>query len=249
MTDTALVKPGAIALIAGASSGIGAAVARQLAGRGCRVVLASRRLAALEELNATLETPGLPVELDVNDTGSAGSLLDRLPAEWRDIGMLVYAAGHDIGGRERFDRGPVEAWLDIVNTNLNGAIRLCRLVLPGMVARGQGHVVNIGSQGGVRAVATEAAYNASKFGLHGLTEAIRIELRGSGVRVTEILPGAVRTGFAATRWGGAAEKAEAFYDRFTDILTAEDVARCVLFALDQPRHMSVSQIYVDPSRT
>lgn len=246
MSAGSILTPGTIALVVGASSGIGEAVARQLAERGCRVILASRRHATLEALNAKLKTPGYVVELDVADPQSTESLLGRLPAGWRDIAIMVYATGHDIGGRERFDRRPDRTWLDIIEANLNGAIRLCRLVVPGMLGRGAGHIVNIGSIAGTRAVADEAAYNASKFGLHGLSEALRIDFRGTGVRVTEVLPGLVRTNFAETRWGDA-KKAEAFYGQTADPLVADDVARSVVFALDQPPHVSVSQIYIEPS--
>jgi NADP-dependent 3-hydroxy acid dehydrogenase YdfG len=246
MTQGSVLTPGAIALVVGASSGIGAAVARQLAERGCRVILASRRRAALEALNAVLKTPGHAIELDVTDPRSTGSLLDRLPAGWRDIAIMVYATGHDIGGRERFDQRSDKTWLDIVEANLNGAIRLCRLVIPGMLGRGAGHIVTLGSIAGTRAVAGEAAYNASKFGLHGLSEALRIDFKGTGVRVTEVLPGLVRTNFAETRWGDA-KKAATFYGQMTNPLGADDVARSVVFALDQPPHVSVSQILIEPS--
>ena len=247
MTDASIVQPGAVALVTGASSGIGEAIARQLADRGCRVICAARHVEPLEHLVETLSTPGHPLDLDVNDAQSVGSLLERLPPDLREIDILINSAGHDRGGRVPFDQGAVDDWLAIVQTNLNGVMRLCHAVVRSMLPRDRGHVVNIGSLAGVRATRTEAAYVASKFGMHGFTEALRLDYRETGIRFVEVLPGAVRTQFAERRWGGDRGKAEEFYRQFATILAPEDVARCALFALDQPRHVQITQILVEAS--
>ncbi len=243
--DEPIMRPGAVALVTGASSGIGEAVARQLAERGCRVICAARRRESLERSVAALTTPGHVLELDVNDAASVASVAERLPPELREIEILINSAGHDIGGRVRFDEGEVEDWLQIVETNLNGVIRLCHALIPLMLSRGRGHVVNIGSRAGIHAMKTEAVYVASKFGMHGLTDALRLDYRDSGIRFSEVLPGSVRTQFAERRWGGDRAKAEAFYGALSGVLSSDDVARAVIFALEQPAHVNIGQIIME----
>lgn len=240
-----ILRAGAVALVTGASSGIGEAVSRQLAERGCRVVCAARQRTTLEKVAGDLALPGHAIELDVNDLASVRTLLERLPAELREIDILINSAGHDVGGRIRFDEGEIEDWLQIVDTNLKGVMRLCHSVIRSMLPRDRGHVVNIGSLAGIRATKTEAAYVASKFGMRGFTEALRLDYRETGIRFTEVLPGAVRTQFAERRWTGDSRKAEAFYQSLPGLLTADDVARAVLFALEQPPHVHIPQINIE----
>jgi len=237
---------GDTALVTGASSGIGESSAAALVEAGCRVVCAGRRLDVLEALVARLGERARALELDVTDAGSAASVLDRLPESWREIDILVNAAGHDVGGRRPFDEGSAEEWASIIDTNVTGLIRVTRALIPGMRERDRGHVVNIGSIAGLRPYATGTIYASSKHAVHGFSEALRLDFAGTGVRVTEILPGMVRTGFALNRWGDA-ERAERFYDEFGESLTADDVARTVLFALEQPPHVVISQLVVVPS--
>ncbi|MFQ5958606.1 MAG: SDR family oxidoreductase [Alphaproteobacteria bacterium] len=285
MAESPVLRPGALALVTGASAGIGAAIAEALVERDCRVVCAARRRDRLEALARRLGSNCHPLELDVTDADASAGLIERLPAELREIDILVNNAGHDIGGRRRFDLGQAEnwasiietnviglirvsqavipgmvargrrrfdeggadAWARIIETNVTGMIRVAHAVIPGMVARGRGHVVNLGSIAGLNVYPGGAAYNASKFAVHGFTGALRADYALSGVRVTEILPGTARTEFASTRLHGDEAKAKAFYDSFDTVLTAADVARCVVFALEQPAHVVVSQLVVVPT--
>jgi NADP-dependent 3-hydroxy acid dehydrogenase YdfG len=246
MAEIAL-RPGAVAFVTGGSSGIGEAVAEALVGRGLKVVAAARRRERLESLARRLGRNLLPFPFDVTAAAASAALPDALPEGWREVDVLVCNAGHDLGGRRRFDRHAPEDAAAIVETNLLGTMRVARALTPGMTARGRGHVVLVGSQAGVMTFAGDAAYIASKWGVHGLAKALKADLQGTGVRVTEILPGAARTEFAAARLRGDHARAEEFYAAFKELLTPEDVARCALFALEQPAHVNVSELLVQPS--
>jgi 3-hydroxy acid dehydrogenase / malonic semialdehyde reductase len=235
---------GAVALVTGASSGIGAETVKELAALGCKVICAGRRRDKLEE--AAKPVGGHVLELDVTSRKSVESLIDRLPAPWREIDILVNNAGHDTGGRRRFDEGTLDEWESIIETNVIGLVRVTRVVIPGMIARDRGHVVNIGSISGYKPYAGGTLYAGSKFAVHGFSESLRLDYRNSGVRVTEILPGMVRTGFATARWGDAT-RAKKFYDDFGVCLNPEDVARTVAFAVQQPKHVVISQLVVVPN--
>jgi NADP-dependent 3-hydroxy acid dehydrogenase YdfG len=239
-------RPGAIALVTGASSGIGAKTVEALAEIGCRVICAGRSLGRLTPVAKKLGDKALAFEVDVNDEASVGGMIERLPKPWRDIDILVNNAGHDTGGRRRFDEGSAEEWASIIETNVIGLIRVTRAVIPGMIARDRGHVVNIGSISGYKPYATGTIYAASKFAVHGFSESLRLDYRNTGVRVTEILPGMVRTGFAMSRWGDD-KRAKKFYDDFGACLNPEDVARTIAFAVQQPPHVVISQLVVVPN--
>ncbi|NKB76169.1 MAG: SDR family NAD(P)-dependent oxidoreductase [Gammaproteobacteria bacterium] len=239
-----------IALVTGASSGIGSATAKLLAESGFRVIGAGRNVEALETLCAALGDQFFPLALDVNDWDSVSTLFDRLPMEYHQIDVLVNNAGHDIGGRRRFDEGDVEQWVNIIETNISGVVRVTKLIVEGMVARGAGHVVNMGSVAGLHGYASGAMYSASKHAIHGFSESLRLDYVGSGIRVTEILPGLVKTQFAANRFSYASdneEKAEEFYQSAGKWLIPEDIARSIVFALQQPENVTISQLVVVPS--
>jgi NADP-dependent 3-hydroxy acid dehydrogenase YdfG len=241
------LQPGAIALVTGASAGIGAATARALAARGARVVCASRNKARLDALVAELGALGHAIELDVADPAATESLIERLPEGLRAIDMLIANAGHDTGGRRRFDEGAVADWAGIIETNVIGLIRTCHAVVPGMIARGRGHVVTLGSTAGLKVYPGGTIYNASKFAVRGLTEALRLDYRDSDLRVTEILPGLTRTEFAASRNRGDAAKGTAYYDSFPETLEPDDIARAIVYALDQPARVTIAQMLVVPT--
>lgn len=236
-----------IVLIAGATAGIGASTAEALIGAGARVVLGGRRMERLREMQAELGDKALALELDVTDADSAASTVDRLPAEWRDIHALVVTAGHDIGGRARFDGASADDWASIIETNVIGTMRICRAVIDGMVERSGGHIVTLGSISGFKTYAGGTAYNASKFATRGFTDALRLDFRTDDLRITEVLPGLVRTEFATQRLRGNEAGADAFYDKAPATLDPEDVAASILFALSQPAHINISQIVVCPT--
>lgn len=245
MSNASRPSHNAVALVTGAGGGIGAAVARALANIGCRVVCAGRRRRRLEEVAGGLGDHGLAVELDVTDAAAVKSLPGRLPPDWREVEILVNNAGHDRGGRRRFHEGEPEDWADIIDTNVTGLMRVTRAFIDGMRARDRGHVVNVGSIAGTRPYATGTLYAASKHAVHGFSESLRLDYVDSGIRVTEILPGMVRTDFAYHR-SGDAEQARRFYQEFGVCLDPEDVARAVTYAVQQPAHVVISQIVVVP---
>ena len=239
------LRAGTVALVTGAGSGIGESTARRLAEAGCSVICAGRRLPLVESVAAPLG--GHALQLDVTDPESVESLQDRLPEALRNIDVLVNNAGHDAGGRRRFDEGDAAEWAKIIDTNVTGLIRITRQVIPGMIARDHGHVVNIGSISGYIPYATGTIYAASKHAVHGFSESLRLDFAGTGVRVSEILPGMVRTEFALNRWQDPGT-AEQFYQDYGTCLDPDDIACTVLFALQQPPHVVISQLVVWPNQ-
>jgi len=234
-----------IALVTGASSGIGEAICRLLVSHRYRVIGAARNEAKLQALAGELGASFHPLILDVDNVDSVDSLLDRLPAELQGIDVLINNAGHDIGGRRSFEQGSAAQWSHIIETNVQGLMRVTHAVIHGMLERGRGHVLNMGSIAGIKPSATMAAYITSKYAVHGFSESLRLDYAGKGIRVSEIMPGLVRTDFASQRLGDA-DEAEAFYDSFEQTLAPEDIAQTVLFALQQPKHVEIAQLVVLP---
>lgn len=234
-----------VALVSGASGGIGAAVCRRLVAAGYCVVATARDLERLQQLQAELGERLLALALDVTDSQAISGFAQSLPAGFDEIDVLINNAGHDVGGRRLFEQGSAEQWCDIVETNVQGMIRLTHALVGGMLARGSGHVINMGSIAGLKPYATGSAYVTSKYAVHGFSDTLRLDFAGRGIRVTEIMPGLVRTGFAEQRLGDAQQATE-FYDSFDQCLDPDDVARTVLFALQQPRHVEIAQLVVLP---
>jgi 3-hydroxy acid dehydrogenase/malonic semialdehyde reductase len=236
-----------ISLVTGASSGIGTAIVEKLIADGWRVIAAARRTDRLAALGSRLGPRCHAVALDVTDPGSVSTLVSRLPEDWRGISVLVNNAGHDLGGRNAFDRQAIEHMLSTIETNVAGMMRVTHAIVPLLLERKDGHIVNIGSTAGTAAYAGGTAYVASKFAVSGFTKALRLDYLGR-IRVTQILPGTARTEFAEVRQAGDKGKAAAFYDTYAELLRAEDIANCVAFALDQPPHVTIAELLVLPSR-
>lgn len=234
------------ALITGASGGMGRAIARALIGDGYRLVLADRDADGVRAFAAEFGEAAHPLVLDVSDGPAVAGLVEALPAAFREIDVLINNAGHDIGGRTRFDLGSADDWADIIETNLIGLMRVTRAVLPGMVARNRGDVVMMSSIAALRLVPDMAAYTASKGGVHIFTDVLRGELAGTAIRVTEINPGLTRTGIIRTRYRGDEAKEKAYFDEFKLALEPDDIARSISFALRQPPHVQVAQMVVLP---
>ena len=238
---------GAVALVTGASSGIGHATARALASEGFRVVLSARRLDRIAEASKEIGPSSYPLCLDVRDRKGIDDIFNQLPVEFRQIDVLVNNAGHAIGGTGAFNAEPSEIWDDLIDTNVRGLMRVTNAVIGGMISRGAGDIVNIGSVAGIRSTIHRAVYGASKAAVHMFSENLRLELAGTGVRVTEVLPGLTRTEFSVTRLRGDQEKAASFLASGGTPLKPEDVARAILFALTQPAHVSIAQLVIVPS--
>ncbi len=234
-----------VALVSGASSGIGEAICRLLVARQFRVVAAARNQDRLQQLAAELGNTLHPLVLDVTDSVAVSNVQQALPEEFGQVEALVNNAGHDVGGRRLFEEGSAEQWCDIIETNVQGTIRLTHALIDGMLARGSGHIVNMGSIAGLKPYTTGTAYVSSKYAIHGFSESLRLDYVGRGIRVTEIMPGLVRSGFAGQRLGDE-QQAEAFYNSFEQCLQPEDVAQTVLYALQQPKHVEIAQLVVLP---
>ena len=219
-----------IALVTGASSGIGLAVAETLARNGLEVHALARNAERLHELAG--RTGCIPHALDVTDTAALARLLQHL-----DVDVLVNNAGvNRAGSILDADADAVE---ELVTVNLGAVLHLVRLVMPGMIARDRGHIVNISSIGGVHTFAANTVYQATKAAVHHLTPHLRLEGRGSRVRVTEICPGRVETEMAGRQLGDFAEANRRFFEGY-EALQPVDVAAAIEFAVGAPRHINIS---------
>lgn len=241
------MSPPRVALVSGASSGIGRAVARALLAEGARVTLVGRDEASLRETAEAAPALAFILPLDVTDRAAVDALPGRLPSDFAAVALLVNNAGHDVGGRTRFDQGPADDWTGVIDTNVSGLIRVTRALVPGMLARGRGDIVNIGSVSAVRVVPDMAAYSASKAAVHAFSDGLRADLANTAIRVIEVMPGLTHTNIVERRFRGDRARAGAYYESFGMALTAEDVAASVLFAVRQPPHVTVAQILVIPS--
>ncbi len=234
------------ALVTGASGGMGTAICRALIADGRRVILADREAGPVQALAAELGAAAHALVLDITDATAVADLPASVPEAFGPIDVLINNAGHDIGGRTRFDIGAMEDWAGILETNLIGTLRVTRAILPDMVARDRGDIVMMSSINALRIIPDMAAYSTSKSALHAFTETLRGELAETGIRVTEINPGLTKTGIIRRRYRGDVAKEKAYFDQFKLALEPEDIARSVMFALSQPDHVQVAQMVVLP---
>ncbi|MCW2496105.1 SDR family NAD(P)-dependent oxidoreductase [Jatrophihabitans sp.] len=230
-----------IAVVTGASSGIGAATARRLAAEGYEVVAAARRRERLDELAAS--TPGIrAVTLDVTSPSSVAALASELP----DIAVLVNNAGGAIG-TEPIERADPADWQAMFDTNVLGVLRVTQALLPALEAGDGGHVVVTGSIAGHLVYEGGAGYTAAKHGAAALVETLRLELNGRPVRVTEVAPGMVRTEeFSRVRLRGDQAAADRVYAGVENPLSADDIADCIAFVVTRPAHVNVDLLVVKP---
>jgi 3-hydroxy acid dehydrogenase/malonic semialdehyde reductase len=233
-------------LLTGAAGGLGRAFAKALIASGRRVILVDRNMERLEALAAEHGSDAHPVLLDISDAAAVDALPSRIPDSFKPIDVLFNNAGHDVGGRTAFAEGSPDDWTAIIETNLIGLMRVTRAILPAMVARNHGHVLNISSINAVRIVPDMTAYSTSKAGVHMFTQTLRGELAETAIRVTEFQPGLTRTGIIVTRYRGDTAKEKAYFDQFKVALDPEDVARCAIFVLDQPPHMQIAEMMMLP---
>jgi 3-hydroxy acid dehydrogenase / malonic semialdehyde reductase len=234
------------ALVTGAGSGIGKAIAAALVERGAHVALADIDHEAVAELARTLGPLAHPVKLDVTDHPRVDKLLESIPSAFRPIDILINNAGHDIGGRTNFAGGPADDWTNILDVNLTGMVRVTRAVVPEMIERNSGDIVNMSSISALRLVPETTAYTTSKAGVRAFSDGLRADLAETAIRVTEILPGLTRTNIILKRHRGDRTLEKAYFDQAGVALDPEDVTRMVLFALEQPAHMQIAQLFVLP---
>ncbi len=236
---------GRAVLISGATGGIGLATAERCLVEGAHVVLAGRSIDKVDDVLGRFTDTATAVHLDVDDPDSVASLPDRLPAPFKDVDTLVCNAGHDRGGRRPFHEGDAEQWTGIIETNVSGVIRLCSVFIDDLLAR-NGHIVTVGSTAGLRTYPGGSVYSTSKHAVRAFTDGLRRDYTNRPIRITEILPGLTRTGFAAARLDDDAG-GKAFYDSFKDTLSADDIADAILYALTVPKHVNISQLVVTPT--
>lgn len=234
--------------VTGASSGIGAACVDAFASEGARVLLCARRLERLEETLARLQEAGAEAHafaLDVRDREAVADAFGQLPKEWRELDILVNNAGLS-RGLEPLQTGSLDDWDEMLQTNVQGLLYVARAVLPGMVERGAGHVINIGSIAGREVYPNGAVYCASKHAVGAITQGMRLDLNGTGVRVSTVDPGLVNTEFSRVRFHGDQERADKTYLGMTP-LSGADVASAVLWVAGQPAHVNVAEVLLFPS--
>jgi 3-hydroxy acid dehydrogenase/malonic semialdehyde reductase len=231
--------------VTGASAGFGAAIARRFAAEGARVIAVARSADKLEKLAGELGDAVLPVTLDVSDPEAVKATIDDLPENWREVDVLVNNAGL-AKGLEPAHRADLDDWDEMIATNVRGLTHVTRALLPGMVERGRGHVINIGSIAGTYPYPGGNVYGATKAFVHQFSLNLRSDLHGTGVRVTNVEPGMVGgTDFSKVRFDGDQDKADKVYQGTTP-LTADDVAESVYWAANQPKHVNINVIELMP---
>lgn len=234
-----------IALITGASSGIGEACARKFAEGGYDLILTARRAEKLAELKAELEAEGTKVKtltFDVRDAEAAETAVDSLEPEWRKIEVLINNAGLALGLDKEYEGDP-DDWNTMIDTNIKGLLTMTRLIVPGMVERNEGHVINIGSVAGDAAYAKGNVYCATKAAVKTITDGLRIDLAETAVRVTNLKPGLVETNFSNVRFHGDNQRADNVYKGITP-LTGADIADVAFYAASAPKHVQIAEVLI-----
>lgn len=234
-----------IALITGASSGIGEACARKFAEGGYSLILTARRAEKLAELKAELEAEGTKVKtltFDVRDAEAAEKAVDSLEPEWRKIDVLINNAGLALGLDKEYEGDP-DDWNTMIDTNIKGLLTMTRLIVPGMVERNEGHVINIGSVAGDAAYAKGNVYCATKAAVKTITDGLRIDLAETAVRVTNLKPGLVETNFSNVRFHGDNQRADNVYKGITP-LTGADIADVAFYAAAAPKHVQIAEVLI-----
>ncbi len=235
---------GKIVFITGASSGIGKACAEEFAREKADLILAARRSEKLEvlaeELKKKYSIQIKTLKLDVRDYSEVTKAIDGLPAEWKDIDILVNNAGL-ARGYDKLYEGSIDHWNEMIDTNLKGLLYITRNVLPGMVKRKSGHIINIGSTAGHQVYTNGNVYCATKFAVNALSQSIRLDVVDKNIRVSTVDPGMVLTEFSEVRFSGDKERAEKVYEGVKP-LSPEDVAGAVLYCATRPEHVNINEI-------
>ena len=239
---------GKIVLITGASSGIGAATALTFAAEGARLLLAARRAGKLAQVASSALECGAPavhsLSLDVRDRRAVQQAIDSLPAEWAEIDILVNNAGLS-RGLDKLYMGDIQDWEEMIDTNVKGLLYVTRAVVPGMVVRGRGHVVNLGSTAGEMTYPNGAVYCATKAAERAINDGLRQDVLGTPIRVTTVDPGMVETDFSLVRFRGDEQRAAKVYKGVTP-LTPEDIADAIVWAVSRPEHVNVARVLLTP---
>ncbi len=238
-----------IVFITGASAGIGKACAEVFAKAGAKLILCARRVERLEKLTAELKekfgTESYFFKLDVSNRAEVEEKINALPGEWKAIDILINNAGLGKGLNKLYEDN-IDNWEKMINTNVKGLLYVTRSVVPGMVERKRGHVINIGSIAGHEAYGGGSVYCATKHSVTAITRSLRIDLLGTGVRVSTVDPGMVETEFSIVRFDGDEKRAKDVY-KGLEPLTGRDVAEAVLFCATRPPHANINEMVIMPS--
>ncbi|WP_422009083.1 SDR family NAD(P)-dependent oxidoreductase [Roseivirga pacifica] len=234
-----------IALVTGATSGIGWATAEHLAAVGYKLIICGRREERLKELSSKVEVETYPLIFDVRDKSAVDAAIASLPEEWRAIDVLINNAGnaHGLG---KIQDGNVDDWEAMIDINVKGLLYMTKAVVPGMIARATGHIVNIGSVAGKEVYPNGNVYCASKHAVDALNSGMRLDLNGTGVKVSQVCPGLVETEFSLVRFKGDEDRAGAVYQGF-DPLTANDIADLIQFIVTRPAHVNIADTLIFPA--
>lgn len=234
-----------IVLITGATSGIGEACARKFAQNGDKVILTGRNQVRMTAIADELKAQGaevLTLMFDVRDREAARQAIESLPAEWQEIDVLVNNAGLALGLEPEFE-GNSDDWDGMIDTNVKGLLTMTRLIVPGMVARDRGHVINMGSVAGDAAYAGGNVYCATKAAVKALSDGLRIDVANTAVRVTNLKPGLVETNFSNIRFHGDNERAATVYKGIKP-LTGDDIADVAVYAANAPEHVQIAEVLI-----
>ena len=234
-----------IVMVTGATSGIGEACAKKFANGGYNVIITGRRHDKLEALKTQLEAQGarvLALTFDVREREAARKAVESIDGEWADIDVLVNNAGLALGLDKEYE-GDFNDWDTMIDTNVKGWLNMTRFIVPGMVKRNRGHVINIGSVAGDAAYANGNVYCATKAAVKAITDGLRIDVAESAVRVTNIKPGLVQTNFSNVRFHGDDAKAENVYKGIKP-LTGDDIADVAFYAASAPAHVQIAEVLV-----
>ena len=234
-----------IVLITGATSGIGLACARKFAENGDKLILTGRNQNRLEEIRNELTAKGTEVLIlafDVRDREKAKKFIGELPAEWQKIDVLVNNAGLALGLEPEY-AGDLDDWETMIDTNIKGLLTMTRLVVPGMVERNSGHIINVGSVAGDAAYAGGNVYCATKAAVKALSDGLRIDVADTAIRVTNLKPGLVETNFSNIRFKGDEERAAKLYTGIKP-LTGDDIADVAVYAANAPAHVQIAEVLI-----
>ena len=232
-------------LITGATSGIGLGCAKKFAENGDKMILTGRNEHRLAEIRKSLTEKGtdvLTLAFDVRDREKAKQYINNLPAEWQKIDVLVNNAGLALGLEPEYE-GNLDDWETMIDTNIKGLLTMTRLIVPGMVERGQGHIINIGSVAGDAAYAGGNVYCATKAAVKALSDGLRIDVADTAIRVTNLKPGLVETNFSNIRFNGDEERAAKVYTGIKP-LTGDDIADVAVYAANAPAHVQIAEVLI-----
>lgn len=234
-----------VVMVTGATSGIGMACARKFAENGDKLILTGRNESRLADIKKELVAQGadvLTLAFDVRDREKASQYIESLPAEWQEIDVLVNNAGLALGLEPEYE-GNLDDWETMIDTNVKGLLTMTRLVVPGMVKRNSGHIINVGSVAGDAAYAGGNVYCATKAAVKALTDGLRIDVAHTAIRVTNLKPGLVETNFSNIRFHGDTERAANVY-KGVKPLTGDDIADVAVYASNAPAHVQIAEVLI-----